>query len=99
MRFLFIFLCLINAAYALPTEFVYLRDIDPTIIQDMRYAGYHNFIGRPIKGYKHGECILTKEAAVGLAKIQQSLRQSSLSLKVYDCYRPTQAVDDFMAWS
>ena len=28
-----------------------LRDIDPTIIQDIRYADSNNFIGRPLAGY------------------------------------------------
>jgi hypothetical protein len=35
-------------AQKLPAGFVYLRDIDPTIIQDMRYAGSNNFVGRPL---------------------------------------------------
>src|SRR4051812_11025340 len=34
-------------AAALPADFVYLRDIDPTILQDIRYAGSNNFVGRP----------------------------------------------------
>ena len=29
----------------MPKDFVYLRDIDPTIQQDMRYAGSGNFTG------------------------------------------------------
>ena len=32
----------------LPTGFVYLRDVAPEILQDMRYAGPDNFIGRPV---------------------------------------------------
>ena len=45
--------CLASAAAQapkLPAGFVYLRDIDPTIIQDMRYAGANNFVGRPLAG-------------------------------------------------
>jgi len=30
----------------LPGGFVYLRDLDPGIIQDIRYAGANNFVGR-----------------------------------------------------
>ena len=52
------------AAQALPGGFVYLRDIDPTIIQDIRYATSNNFIGRPITGYQAGECVVKRE--VGL---------------------------------
>jgi hypothetical protein len=45
------------AGSALPQGFVYVRDIDPTIVQDIRYAGSHNFVGRPIRGYLAAECI------------------------------------------
>lgn len=87
------------ASTNLPINFVYLKNIDPTIVQNIRYATNHNFIGQPIKGYEAGECILTKSAALALSQIQQELRQSNLSLMVYDCYRPQMAVDEFIAWS
>lgn len=83
----------------LPRDFVYLKKIDPTIVQDMRYATDHNFIGRPIRGYHAPQCILTKETALALHRIQQTLLPRGLSLQVYDCYRPQRAVNDFMAWS
>jgi len=83
----------------LPAGFVYLRDVDPTIIEEIRYAGYHNFIGRPITGYLAPRCILTEEAAVALARVQGSLKQKSKTLKVYDCYRPKRSVLDFLNWS
>lgn len=89
----------INLSYALPSGFVYLHDIDPSIVQDMRYAGSHNFVGRPIKGYQTETCILTEPAAQALSKVQRELSHYSLSLKIYDCYRPTIAVADFMSWS
>jgi D-alanyl-D-alanine dipeptidase len=65
----------------------------------MRYTENHNFIGRPIVGYETPECILTREAAVGLKAVQTELRPKGYSLKVYDCYRPQRAVNDFIAWS
>jgi D-alanyl-D-alanine dipeptidase len=83
----------------LPAGFVYLKDVDASIIQDMRYAGYHNFIGRPVRGYGTAECILTRQAAFALHQIQAELKKNSLSLKVYDCYRPQMAVDNFVEWS
>src|SRR5262245_36988660 len=49
------------AAQPLPGGFVYLRDIDPTIIQDVRYATSNNFMGRPLKGYGAGECVVKRE--------------------------------------
>lgn len=84
---------------AIPHAFVYLHDIDPSIKQDIRYAGSHNFIGRPIAGYKKPQCILTRPTAQALGRVQQELLQSGLSLKVYDCYRPQRAVNDFIRWS
>ena len=86
-----------TASQALPADFVYLNSIDPSIIQEMRYAGYHNFLGRPIKGYHASTCILTRQAALALSRVQTELKKSGLSLKVYDCYRPQTAVNDFVA--
>ncbi|HET7716082.1 MAG TPA: M15 family metallopeptidase [Bauldia sp.] len=87
------------SAEQLPEGFVWLRQVDPTIEQDIRYYGRHNFIGRPIAGYEAPECILTREAAEALAAVQAELVRSGLSLKVYDCYRPQRAVDEFVAWA
>src|SRR6185312_9163995 len=93
-----VLLALTTNIYVLPGGFAYLYEIDPSILQEMRYAGSHNFIGRPVYGYESNTCILTEEAAHALTKVQQALLKKSLSLKVYDCYRPTRAVDDFMTW-
>jgi D-alanyl-D-alanine dipeptidase len=83
----------------LPAGFVHLSDVAPDIVQDMRYAGYHNFLGRPVKGYESGQCILTLDAARALKAVQEELNASGLGLMVYDCYRPTSAVRDFLNWS
>jgi D-alanyl-D-alanine dipeptidase len=89
----------VGFAENLPNGMVYLKDIDPTIQQDMRYAGNHNFIGRPIVGYDAAECILSLPAATALAKTQAAFVKMGYSLMVYDCYRPQMAVDDFVRWS
>jgi len=86
------------AGSSLPKGFVHLRDIDPTIVQDIRYAGSHNF-GRPIRGYLAAECILSVAAANALETVQRRLAEKKLSLIVWDCYRPKRAVDDFLQWS
>jgi zinc D-Ala-D-Ala dipeptidase len=83
----------------LPAGFVYLRDVAPTIAQDMRYAGYDNFTGRPLPGYQAGECVLRRAAALALARVQADLARQHLSLKTYDCYRPTRAVRAFWRWA
>jgi D-alanyl-D-alanine dipeptidase len=87
------------AAERLPAGFVYLRDVDPSIVQDMRYAGSDNFTGRPLPGYGAPECVLRRAVAQALAQVQADLARKNLSLKVYDCYRPTRAVRAFMRWA
>jgi len=87
------------AATGLPPGFVYLRDVAPGIAQDMRYAGFDNFTGRPLPGYGAPECVLRRDVANALAKVQADLAQQQLGLKVYDCYRPTPAVAAFSRWA
>ena len=86
-------------AQGLPGGFVYLRDIDPSIIQDMRYATSNNFVGKPLRGYDAGECVVKREVGLALKNIQQELARQKLSLKMFDCYRPERAVADMVAWS
>jgi len=86
-------------AQALPGGFAYLRDIDPSIIQDIRYAGSNNFVGRPLKGYGAAECVVKREVGLRLKAIQQELSKENLSLKMFDCYRPARAVADMWAWA
>jgi zinc D-Ala-D-Ala dipeptidase len=83
----------------LPPGFVYLRDVDPSIAQDIRYATPDNFTGHPLPGYGAGECILRREAAVALKRVQEELAREKLSLKVYDCYRPIRTVRAMAAWA
>ena len=87
------------AGTKLPKGFVYLADIDPGIRQDIRYAGLHNFTGRPVAGYLANECVLTEKAARALSRVQAELAAKKLSLIVWDCYRPARAVSEFIAWS
>jgi zinc D-Ala-D-Ala dipeptidase len=82
-----------------PPGFVDLSDVDSSIRTDIRYAGSHNFVGRPIAGYLEPRCLLTREAADGLARAQRSATAQGYSLKVYDCYRPSRAGQDFEQWS
>ena len=77
---------------------IHLRTIDASILQDIRYAGPNNFTGRPVPGYAAPECLLLRDVAEALSRVQEGLRQRKLSLKVYDCYRPRRAVRAFRAW-
>jgi zinc D-Ala-D-Ala dipeptidase len=95
-------LCLLpNLSFAaeLPAGFVRLADIDPTIRQDIRYAGAENFLGRKVDGYLAPVCILTEPAARALASVQKKLAAENLSLVVFDCYRPARAVADLLEFS
>ena len=82
-----------------PPELVDVTTLNKSIVVEARYFGHHNFLGRPVAGYRAGICLLTKPAAEALAKVQSELVAKGYSLKVYDCYRPQKAVDDFVAWS
>ncbi len=88
-----------HAAAASAPQFVYLRDAAPAIVQDMRYASAHNFIGKPIAGYGAAECMLTREAAGALARVEAALEAQGYGLIVWDCYRPARAVREFVRWT
>ncbi|ABV73216.1 D-alanyl-D-alanine dipeptidase [Rickettsia canadensis str. McKiel] len=62
---------------------MYLKDIDPTIIQSMCYYADENFVGKKVEGYKAPEAILTIDAAM------------IIHLIIYDAYRPQKAVEHF----
>lgn len=82
-----------------PKEIVALRDIDPSIVHEVRYATNHNFVGERIDAYRAPLCLLTRPAAEALARAQDALRGQGLTLKVYDCYRPQTAVNHFVRWA
>jgi D-alanyl-D-alanine dipeptidase len=86
-------------AQTLPGGFVYLGDLDPTILQDIRYAGRNNFVGRPLAGYGAAECVVKREVGLGLKRVQTELGSQHLSLKMLDCYRPARAVHDMVVWA
>jgi D-alanyl-D-alanine dipeptidase len=82
-----------------PGDFIYVQDIVPHIVIDMAYAHCHNFIGSVIDGYLAPTALLTYPAAKALLAIQQKLLAFNLKLKLFDAYRPQQAVDHFVRWS
>lgn len=86
-------------APARPADFVDAADGAPGLRVEMRYAGSHNFVGRPVDGYAAPVCLLTREAAEALAAVQTELAESGLGLKVFDCYRPQRAVAHFARWA
>lgn len=89
----------VAAQDTLPELFSYLRIVAPSVIQEMRYTTSYNFVGEPIDAYEEPECILTTRAADALADVQAELEADGYSLKVYDCYRPQTAVNNFVRWA
>jgi len=89
----------VPAQQRIPPGLVALSDIDPSIRQDMRYAGPDNFTGRPLPGYGRGACWLYRDAALALKRVQADVSARGLSLKVYDCYRPARAVAAMVRWA
>ncbi len=57
-----------------PAAFVDAATVVPGLIVDARYAGSHNFVGRPIDGYEAPRCLLTRPAAEALAGVAQRRR-------------------------
>ncbi|PIN79395.1 hypothetical protein COV16_04490, partial [Candidatus Woesearchaeota archaeon CG10_big_fil_rev_8_21_14_0_10_34_8] len=81
------------------TPLVNISCVDPTIKVDMRYATTNNFTGEQLTGYNANVCYLTEKATNALRNANQQLRRHSLGIKVFDCYRPTSASDDMIAWA
>lgn len=82
-----------------PSGFVPLHDVDPSIIEEIRYATPHNFTGDPVPGYDEPMCVVTRPLAEALHAAQQRFTAQGYSLKVYDCYRPRRADSRFVAWA
>jgi len=100
--FIIIFTVLISSqisSQTLPKGFSYVSEIDATIKKELRYATSNNFIGKPIDGYLKDSLIISTPAAKALKEIQTKLMLSGLSLKIFDAYRPQQAVDHFVRWA
>ena len=79
--------------------FVYLKDIDDSIIVDLKYYSSENFTARFVDGYLANKAILTNEAGTALSKAQKDFNKLGYSLILYDAYRPQSAVDFFVRWS
>ncbi len=82
-----------------PATFIDAATVVPGLVADIRYAGSHNFVGRPIDGYQAPHCLLTQQAANALADVARDLAARGLVIKVFDCYRPVRAVMNFVRWA
>ena len=98
LAFLFVFVCFELFAQ-LPNGFVYVKSIVPDLEVELKYNTKNNFVGKRVNGYKSNKLILTKETALALKQVQETLLNKNLCLRVYDGYRPQRAVNHFMVWA
>lgn len=82
----------------IPEGFVYVDELIPDAILEVRYYSTDNFVGSRVDGYLAPKVILTIEATKALAAVADELRQQGLALKIFDGYRPQQAVNHFIRW-
>lgn len=81
-----------------PADFIYLSEVDPTIIESVRYATSENFLGRPIPGYTEPKIRCTRKAAEQLKQAHDQAKAFGYRFVVYDGFRPQRAVNAFAAW-
>ena len=81
------------------SAFVNITDVVPDAILEIRYFSTYNFVGRRIDGYLEPVALMTKKAAEALRQVSEDLKAQGYRLKIYDAYRPQQAVDHFVRWA
>ena len=81
------------------SQFVTLTDVVPDAILEIRYFGTYNFVGTRIDGYLEPTALMTKVAADSLRAVSDELKTMGYRLKIYDAYRPQEAVDHFWRWA
>ena len=84
---------------ARPDAFVALKSVIPGLVVELRYFSSNNFMGRPVEGYHANVVYMAQPAANALKAVQDDLATQGLGLKVFDAYRPQQAVDNFVRWA
>jgi D-alanyl-D-alanine dipeptidase len=84
--FIFFFTVPIAAFAVRDIDFVDIGELDPGIILDIRYATRNNFTGQAV--YPAARCLLRRDAALRLLRVQENLAKKGYRLIVFDCYRP-----------
>lgn len=97
--FLYLTIIVTNVcAEGLKSGFVYLSDVDPSILINLKYHHNENFMGKPVKGCTRSRAVVTQEAAEALRNVQEDLVMYGYSLVVYDAYRPKKSYDELNKW-
>lgn len=67
-------------------DFVDITELDSSIMLDIRYATSRNFTGKIM--YPVARCLLRRDAALRLLRVEQKLRKHGYRLIIFDGYRP-----------
>ena len=81
------------------SDFVLITDVVPDAIFEIRYYSTYNFVGDRIDGYEEPLAFLTEEAADALKEVSDDVKEDGYRLKIYDAYRPQEAVTNFVEWA
>ena len=84
---------------AAAADFVVVSQVIPDAILEIRYHSTYNFVGDRIDGYDEPCALLTREAAEALKAASDDLMAQGYRIKIYDAYRPQDAVSHFMRWA
>ena len=91
---LFFFFALVALSVLVPQGFSFggdnplvdIQKINPHIRLDIRYATPNNFTHETL--YPEARCLLLREVAEKISRVQESLEKRGLGLKIFDGYRP-----------
>ena len=70
-----------------------------TVQTEVRYFSPENFVGEVIDGYQASVIYLTREAYAAFREVLFEAEALGFGVKVFDAYRPQQAVDHFVRWA
>lgn len=84
---------------AAAADFVVVSQVIPDAILEIRYHSTFNFVGDRIDGYDEPCALLTREAALALKAASDDLMAQGYRIKIYDAYRPQDAVNHFVRWA
>ncbi|NTU97809.1 MAG: M15 family metallopeptidase [Chlorobiaceae bacterium] len=86
VAFCLFFLAQVPVSAARDIDFVDIGELDRSIVLDIRYATPNNFTGQAV--YPAARCLLRRDAALRLLRVQEKLAEKGYRLVVFDCYRP-----------
>jgi len=97
---IFFLLFLVSLSMAsIPSGFVSLNELCPSMIIGMSYSTPDNFTGEVVAGYKAKTAYLAKIPAEALCLVQGEAMKKGFVLKIFDSYRPVKAVSFFQSWA